>query len=59
MGNDPEASGWVVDDGHGLSLGGADVPRAAQEIDGVVGVEAALKMNGQMKVQERGWGHWM
>lgn len=55
MGDDPEAPGWVMDNSHGLSLGGAHVPGAAQEINRVVGIEAALKVDGQMQVQQRGW----
>ena len=37
---------------------GGDGPVLAQEVQGVIGVEAALEVEGQMEVQEGDWGHW-
>ena len=57
MGNDPEALAGMVDDGDGLAGGGRDGPSVAKEVQRVIGVEAALDVEGQMQVQQRHGGH--
>jgi len=54
--NDPETLVGVMDDGDGFSGGGADGPDAAQEIEGVIGVDSALEVEGQMQIQQRHGG---
>lgn len=44
----------VMDDGDGLSMGGTDGPVLTEEIDGMIGVESASAMEGQVEIQERG-----
>jgi len=55
MGNDPEALVGVVDDGDVLLADRSHRIGLAVEFDGEVGVETALKVNGQVQVQE--WRH--
>lgn len=56
MGDDPEVLAWVVNNGDGFSGGGGDGPRAAQEVEGVIGIEPALEVEGQMQIQQGdGW----
>ena len=50
LGNDPEALLWVVDDGHDFIGDRGHGPGFAQEVQGVIGVEAALKVKGQVQV---------
>ena len=42
----------MVDDGHGLATGRSDFPTLAEEVDLVVGIAAATKMQGEVQVQE-------
>lgn len=58
VGDDPEALLGVMDEGDGFSGGGADGPDAAQEIEGVIGVDSALEVEGQMQIQQRHGGDW-
>ena len=53
MGDDPEALTWVMDDRDVFLGGWGDGPRASQEVEGVVGIEAALEVDGQMQIQQR------
>ena len=53
----PEALAGVVDDGDGFSGGGCDWPGAAEEVEGVIGVEAALDVEGQMEIEQGRGGH--
>ena len=57
MRDDPEAVVGVVDDGDGFGVGGSDGPVLAEEVQGVIGVEAALEVEGQMEVEQRNRGH--
>lgn len=46
----------MMDDGDEFATGGADRPGTAQEVQSVIGVEAALDVEGQVQVQQRhGW----
>jgi hypothetical protein len=54
VGNDPEAFSGVVDDGDDFTFSGSEVPRAAQEIDCMIGIKSALKMERQVQVQQGG-----
>jgi hypothetical protein len=58
LGNDPEALVGMVDHGDDFGAGGGDGPVLAQEVQGVIGVEAALEIEGQVEVQEGDWGCW-
>jgi hypothetical protein len=55
--DDPKALAGVMDDSDGLSGGGGDGPSAAEKIQGVIGIESALDIKGQMEVQQRHGGH--
>ena len=57
MRNDPEALARMMNDDDGFSGGRRDGPRAAQEIECVVSVKAALDIESQMQVQERHGRH--
>lgn len=57
MGNDPEALAGMVNDGDGFSGGGRDRPGTAQKVEGVIGVEPALHVEGQVQIQQRHGGH--
>jgi len=48
--DDPEAAVGMVDDSDGFSFGGSNWPGAAQEVEGVVVIDAALEMNGEVEV---------
>lgn len=54
--NDPEALMGVMDDGDDLGMAGGHGPGLAQEVQGVIGVEAALEVEGQVEVQQRDRG---
>ena len=56
MGDGPELSERVVDQGDCGSFGGRDGPPLAQEIDLAVGIDAAFEVERQMEVQQGGWG---
>ena len=49
--NDPETLLGVMNESDDLLFGGCDWPRAAEEVDGVIVVNAALEVNGQVKIQ--------
>lgn len=51
-GDDPEALHGVVNERDGFLAQGGDGPVLAQEVEGSVGVEPALVIEGQMEVQE-------
>ena len=56
MGDGPELSERVVDQGDGGSLGGCNGPALAEKVDLVVGVDPSFEMESQMEVQEGcGW----
>jgi len=46
----------MMNDGHGVSGGGADGPATAQEVGLVVGVDTTAQVNGQLEIQEAGGG---
>ena len=48
--DDPEALMGVVDNGNDFFGDGGDGPGFAQEVQGVIGVEAALEVKGQVQV---------
>ena len=54
--DDPEALLGVVDEGDRLATDGSDGPVFAEEVQGVIGVEPALLVEGQMEVQQRHGG---
>jgi len=51
-GDNPELAVGMVDDGDGVAEGGCDFPAAAWEVDLVIGVAAAAKMEGEVKIEE-------
>lgn len=53
--NDPEALERVVDEGDGFALGRTDRPRASEEVEGGVEIDAALDMESEMEVEQGGW----
>ena len=55
-GDDPKLSAGMVDDGDGVALGGADGPTPSEEVDLVIGVEAAREMEGEVEIEEAGIG---
>ena len=55
--NDPEALAGVVDHRNGLGSAGGDRPVLAEEVQGVIGVEAALEVERQVEIQQRDGGH--
>lgn len=57
LGDDPEALAGVVDDGDDFVGDGGDGPVFAQEVEGVIGVESALDIEGQVQVQQRHGRH--
>lgn len=52
MGDHPELSERVIDQGDGGSFGGRDVPALTQKVDLVIGVDASFQMERQMEVQQ-------
>src|SRR5438270_8845093 len=57
IGDDPEALCRVVNDGNNFVWDGSDGPGFAQEVQSVIGVKAALEVNGQMEIQQGHGGH--
>lgn len=55
--DDPKALIGVMDDGDGFIGDGSDRPSFAQEVQSVIGVKAALEVEGQMQVQQGNGGH--
>ena len=51
---DPELALRMMNDGHSMASGGADWPASAQEINLVIGVDAACEVQGQMEIQQTG-----
>lgn len=56
LGDDPELAPWMVYDGDGPTLGRTDGPTAAEEVDLLIGVEAAGEVECEVEVQEAGVG---
>ena len=54
MRDDPELAFGVENDGDGFEEGGSDGPAAAEELDGVVWRAAALEVDGEVQIAERG-----
>ncbi len=54
MRDDPELAFGVEDDGDGFEERGSDGPATAEELDGVVGRAAALEVDGEVQIAERG-----
>ena len=50
MGQNPKVFLRMVDEGDGSFCGGGDGPGLTEEVDGVVGVDAALELQSQMQV---------
>ena len=44
----------MVDDGHGVARGRSDLPASAEEVDLVVSIATATKMQSQVEVEEAG-----
>lgn len=57
MRDDPEALVGVVDDSDDFVVGGADGPVLTEEVQGVISVETALEVEGQVEVQQGHRGH--
>ena len=55
-GDDPELAIGMVDEGDGMTLGGTDGPTPAEEVELLIGVEAAREVEGEVKVEEAGIG---
>lgn len=55
MRNDPEAFIRMMDKGEDFPFGGCNGPRAAKKVEGIVSVESALEVKGQMEVEQRCW----
>ena len=51
LGNDPEALVWVMDDGDDFGACGSDGPVLAKEIQGIIGIQAALEIKRQMEIK--------
>ena len=56
LGDHPEALAGVVDDRDGFAGHGGDGPVGAKEVQGIIGVELALVVEGQVEVQQRDGG---
>lgn len=54
MGDRPKLAQRMMDQGDAGPFGWGDVPATAKKVDLVVGIDAALQMEGQMKVQQGG-----
>ena len=54
MRHDPELTLRMVNEGHGMASSGTDGPTTTEEIDLVVGVDAAAEVEGQMEIQQAG-----
>ena len=54
MGDRPELSERVMNQGDGGSFGGSDGPASTQKVDLLVGVDPAFQMKSQMEVQQGG-----
>ena len=52
--DDPELARGMEDDGAGFEAGGSDRPAAAEPFDGVVVRAAALELDGEVQIAERG-----
>lgn len=53
---DPEVLAGVVNEGDVFSGGRRDVPGAAGEVEGVIGIEPASELDGEVDIQRRdGW----
>jgi len=57
LGDDPEALFGMMDQGHVLVGHRGDGPVFAEEIQGVISVEAALEIQGQVQVEQRHGRH--
>ena len=57
LGDDPEAKAGMVNDGQRFGAGWGDGPVLAEEVQGVIGVEAALFVEGQVEIQQWRDGH--
>ena len=57
MRDDPEALAGMVDHRNDLGPAGRDRPVLAEEVQGVIGVEAALEVERQVEIQQRDGGH--
>ncbi len=54
LGHDPELALGMVNEGDGVASRGADRPAPTEEINLVVGVDAASEVHRQMEIQQRG-----
>lgn len=52
--DDPKAVIGMVNEGNGFLFGGSQRPGPSEEVESVVVVEASLKMDGQVEVQQGG-----
>ena len=56
MFKDPEAFLWVMEDGDGLTLCVCDLVVASFKVDGVVMVDPAGVAQGEVQIEQGGWG---
>ena len=54
LGHDPELAMGMVNEGYGVAGRGTDRPAPAEEINLLIGVDAASEVQRQMKIQQRG-----
>jgi len=54
MRDDPKAGAWVEENGDALELAGRDRPGGAEEVDGVILVEASSEGESEMEIEESG-----
>ena len=52
MGDHPELSERVMNEGYGGSFGGGDMPALAKKVDLVIGVDPSFEVESQMEVQK-------
>ena len=56
LGDDPELTMGMVNEGDGMPRGGTDRPTSTEEIDLVVSVDTPSEVQGQMEIQQAGIG---
>lgn len=54
LGYDPELALRMMNDGDGMASGSADGPASTQEINLLIGVDAASEVQGEMEIQQAG-----
>ena len=54
LGDDPELTLRMMNDGDGMASGGTDWPASTQEINLMIGVDASSEVQGEMEIQKAG-----